>query len=375
MRYKKGSRLRLGFIGCGHATSELHLPALRHVPEVEVLALADVDDQRLQAAGDRFRVSARYRNSADLLDDPRIEAVAVCVPPQQHVDLALAVLDAGKHLFVEKPLALSLADCDRLIERASQSRCKSQVGFNLRQHALVRQARKIIQGGELGEVEALRSCFTAATRRQRDLPAWRNQRESGGGVLTEIATHHFDLWRFLLGTDVKQVFVDCRSDRTDDVAATVIARMADGVSVSGVFSERTFGSNELEIFGREGWLRLNLYRFDGFENASIRNHSGDLGLRLRQLWRTISALPGRLTAKLRGVETLNLYQRQWRRFANAVLREGPIDATLQDGRAAAAVAAAAIESAATGQPAEVACRGVVADGVRQPGDASSDISV
>lgn len=346
-------RIRLGFIGCGRATSELHLPALQRVPRIEISALADSCDQRLRSTADRFNVVARYTDNLRLLDDPEIDAVAVCVPPQHHVELALAVLDAGKHLFVEKPLALSVADCDRLIERAAQSPCKSQVGLNFRQHGLVRQARGMIGRGELGDIELLRCCFTSATRRRYDLPAWRNRRESGGGVLTEVATHHFDLWRFLLGSEVKEVFVNCRSDETEDLSAAVTARMTNGVCVSAVFSERTYGNNELEVFGLNGWLGLNLYRFDGLESASTLHHAGDLRLRLGKLWHTLTALPGAVSARLRGGDFLLTYQRQWQRFANAILGDGPIDATLEDGRAAVSVASAAVKSAVTGRPVEV----------------------
>jgi predicted dehydrogenase len=348
------AQVRLGFIGCGRATGELHLPALRRVPEIDVGALADVDERRLQSTGDRFGVAARYTDYEKMLDDPRIDAVAVCVPPQLHAELALAVLAAGKHLFVEKPLALSLTDCDRVIQQASLSPFKSQVGLNFRQHALVGEARRAIAQGELGDVELLRSRFTAATRHRFDLPAWRNRRESGGGVLTEIATHHFDLWRFLLGAEVQEIFAKSRSDGTEDLSAAVTGRMSNGALVSAVFSERTYGSNELEIFGLAASLRVDLYCFDGFERVSTLEHAGDSALRLRRLRRTLSTLPRGLLMKRSGGEFLMMYQRQWRRFAGAILRGEPIAATLEDGRAAVAVAMAAVESAAIGRPVEVA---------------------
>lgn len=354
MKRRNEQTVRLGLIGCGRAANELHLPALRHVSEIKVAALADLDECRLQSTADRFGVAARYVDYRQLLDDAAIDAVAVCVPPRDHVALAITVLDAGKHLFIEKPLALSLTDCDRLVERAARSPRKTQVGFNLRQNVLIRRARRMIAQGELGQIDLMRSCFTAAARGGDEPSAWRNHRESGGGVLTEVATHHFDLWRFLSGSDVREVFVKSHSDQSDDLSATVTARMANGMSVSGLFSERTFGSNELEVFGQGGWLRLNLYRFDGFEHGSAVHHSGDLALRMRQLCRTVAALPKAVSAKLHGGDFLMTYQRQWRRFAAAILHGGPIDATLEDGRAAVAVASAAVDSAVTGAPVQVA---------------------
>lgn len=346
--------IKIGLIGCGRAADQLHLPALRRVAGIEVVALADVNRQRLDVIADRFGVANRHSDYRALLDDPSVEAVAVCVPPQHHVETALAALDAGKHLFIEKPLALSLDDCDRLIERASRTPYKTMVGLNFRQHRLVRQARQLIQQGALGQLELLRSSYTAATRHRFQLPAWRNRRELGGGVLVEIATHHFDLWRFLLGCDVQQIFACSQGDNAEDQASAVTARMTNGVLVSAVFCERTYDNSELEVFGHAGRLRLSLYCFDGLEYAPTFSYPGDVRSRLRGLARTLAALPRGLATLRRGGDYLLTYEQEWRRFADAILHDAPIDATLADGRAAVEIALAAVESVAHGRPVNVA---------------------
>lgn len=347
-------RVRLGFVGCGRATSQLHLPALQHVPDIEVTTLADVDRERLEAVAARYDIAARHTDYARLLAEPSIDAVAVCVPPRHHVEVALAVLDSDKHLFVEKPLGLSLAECDRLVDRAARSERKAQVGLNLRQHRFVREGRRILRRGELGTIDSLRSAFTAATRLRLELPAWRDRRRLGGGVLTEIATHHFDLWRFLLGSEVEEVFAASRGDRTEDESAAVTARMSDGTVVSGMFTERSYGSNELEVFGTESWLHLDLYRFDGLHRAPALAHSGDVPARLGRTWNTLRRLPEAISGRRRGGELLTTYRKQWQAFADAIRDDAPIAATLEDGRAAASVALAAVQSATTGRPARVA---------------------
>ena len=100
--------INLGFVGCGRVTETRHLPALRKLADAKVIAIADIDDVCVKRVADSFGISRCYSSLQDLLKDPDIEAVAVCVPAQFHVELSLAVLEAGKHLFVEKPLALSL---------------------------------------------------------------------------------------------------------------------------------------------------------------------------------------------------------------------------------------------------------------------------
>jgi len=138
------------------------------------------------------RICFNPRGLSALLDDSAIAAVAVCVPAQFHVEVALAALDAEKHLFIEKPLALSLDESERLIERAAQSPRKVMIGFNLRWQRLVRQARAMIQQRTLGPLALVR---TALTSYDENVPEWRKQRNLGGGVLFELAVHHFDLWR------------------------------------------------------------------------------------------------------------------------------------------------------------------------------------
>src|SRR5262245_41063378 len=169
--------IRLGFIGCGQVTANGHLRALQFLPDVKVVAISDIDKDRLNRVGDQFHIAGRYPDFHGLLKDPAVDVVAVCVPAQFHVETALAALDSGKHLFIEKPLALSMDDSDRLIERAARSKGKVTIGFNLRRHRLTREALTIIEKGTLGRVEAVCSILTSDPRFHADSPEWRKRRE------------------------------------------------------------------------------------------------------------------------------------------------------------------------------------------------------
>src|SRR5438270_12767855 len=94
--------VRLAIVGCGFVTVDRHLPALRHVPEIDVVALADLDPRRAAEAAESFGLDAATLEVERLLAAPEVDAVAVCTPPASHVELALAALDAGKHVFLEK---------------------------------------------------------------------------------------------------------------------------------------------------------------------------------------------------------------------------------------------------------------------------------
>ena len=243
---KQDEYVKLGFIGCGRATQTLHLPALQQLSSVKVIALADVNADQLNMAADQFHIEQRQTDYRTLLNNPSIDVVAICAPPQFHIEIALAALDAKKHLFIEKPLALRLDQCDLLIKKAKTANQKITMGFNLRHHRLIQELQKIIQQGTLGVISAIRSNWTSSIRRRgEELSSWRNQRESGGGALFEIAVHHFDLWRFLLQSEVAEVYAAGHSEQWPDTSVSVTARMANNVLASGFFSEQTSDNNEI----------------------------------------------------------------------------------------------------------------------------------
>ena len=167
-----------------------------------------------------------------MLEDRTIEAIAICVPAQFHVEIALAALDAGKHVFIEKPLALTLEDCDRLISRATGLPLQVMQGFNTRWHRLIREARTLFHQGLLGPLEIVRSVLTSC---HTDVPEWRKRRALGGGVFFEMGVHHFDLWRYILSEEVEEISAHSRSGAGEDESATITARLESGALVSADF--------------------------------------------------------------------------------------------------------------------------------------------
>jgi myo-inositol 2-dehydrogenase/D-chiro-inositol 1-dehydrogenase len=340
----------VGFIGCGRATASLHLPALRHVAGAEVLALADISRGVVEDVARRFGVATFTTDPRVLIEDPRLDAIAVCVPPSLHADLGVAVLSAGKHLFLEKPLALTLDDCDRLVNAAGAAPSRTaMVGFNLRHHRRVRRARALVLSGGLGRIDAIRTVWTSAIRMRGELPAWRDSRASGGGVLFEIGVHHFDLWRSLLGLEVDEIHAFSYPGGSLDEVAAVSARLSGGVLASSLFSERTADQNEIEIQGSTARLRFSIYRFDPFEVVASSGSAGGVDRRA-EIVAFLRDLPGALRIQRQGGDFLRSYRNQWEHFVDAVRRGGAVESPLSDGREAVRLALAAIESAGAGRP-------------------------
>jgi predicted dehydrogenase len=337
--------IRLAIVGCGRVTETLHLPSLQQVAGVEVVALSDVSAERLNKLADRFHIKERHVSYQPVLENASVDAVAVCVPAHSHVQVALDVVSAGKHLFIEKPLALRLDDADLLIDRVKNSRLKAMVGFNLRRHRLIQQARQILQKSDFGKLQMIRSVLSGY---HEDVPEWRKRRESGGGVLFEQAVHHFDLWRYLLGSEIEEVSAISRSAKWDDETATVTARLTNGMLASSAFSQVAKACNEVEIYGDERWLRVDCYRFDGLEHASSMSQPGSVKSRLKSIGTTLRALPRGILGLRYDGDFFDSYRAEWRHFVDAIRNDTPIESTLEDGRSALQAALAAVKSLTTG---------------------------
>jgi myo-inositol 2-dehydrogenase/D-chiro-inositol 1-dehydrogenase len=334
--------LRLGVVGCGRIAAGVHLPVLRGIREWRVTAAADTDAERLRATTTRFGIPRTYRDYRALIDDDQVDVVAVCAPPRMHADVAVAALAAGKHVFVEKPLATSIGECDRIVRAASASAGTAMVGFNLRWHRLVQRARDLIRAGAVGEVEFIRTAFTTSERLQ---PSPESNAREYVGVLLDLGVHHFDLLRFLTGADIDTVSASFSSSDARSQTCVVSVRMRNDVVASSVFSDRAREANELEICGRGGRLRVSCYDFNGLTLTPVRSPTA--------VGRLATVLPPVVAAARRvwrGADFRAAYADEWRHLA-ASIRNGRTPAcTPEDGRRAVSAAVAAMTSAGESHP-------------------------
>lgn len=340
--------IRLGIIGCGRVAEERHLPPLLSLPEFRVVATADLDSVRCDRLAQRLGAALKCNDYRAVLDRSDVDAVAVLTPTSSHAEVGIAALEAGKHVLVEKPLALTLADCDRFIAAERHSRCTVVVGFNLRWHRLVRRARRFLGTGALGPIKAVRSVYTH-NRLGDTAPDWHRKLASGGGVCFNEGVHHFDLWRYFGCGDVEQIFsVSVPSAFYEDETNVVAARLAGGVLATGVFSFRTGPTSELEIFGELGRLYISLYRVDGMEFFPNSRYPGELKGRLRTALASLVSLSRAVPILRQGGDFQATFIGLWRHFRDCILDGIPSQCTLQDGRKALGVALAVVRSASSG---------------------------
>lgn len=218
--------LRVGVLGCGAIAQAVHVPLLRRTPGATLVAVAD-PSAAARAAAVRLAPGVDvFEDFPSLLRSGQVDAVVVCAPSALHAPLALAALEAGKHLYLEKPLAVDREGAERAAAAASRAIVVSAIGFNRRFHpAFLRLRRSLTEGGA-GELRELRTRFCEPVA--GSLPDWKRRRESGGGALLDLASHHVDLVRFVAGEEVELESASIRSIASEHDEAELVLRLASG---------------------------------------------------------------------------------------------------------------------------------------------------
>ena len=185
-------KVRIGVIGVG-SIGTVHTKAYAKVPDAEVVAMCDILPDRLKAKAAEFGISKTYADYKKLLADKQIDAVSVCVPNNMHAPIAIAALNAGKHVMLEKPMTLNPDLARDIIAARDKSGKQLQMGMVWRQKDEAQLVKKIISEGKLGKIYQIRVKLI----RRRGIPGlggWFTTKAcSGGGGLIDIAVHFLDL--------------------------------------------------------------------------------------------------------------------------------------------------------------------------------------
>lgn len=254
----RGRPVRLGVLGCGVIAHWVHLPILASLPGAALIAAADPDADARARAGRRTG-AALHERPEDLLARGDVDAVVVCAPTHLHAELAVAVCDAGKHLYLEKPIATTAADARRVVDAAKRAGVTAVMGFNRRYHPVFEQARALIAAGRIGPVRAVQTAFCEPMSPET-MPEWKRRRSTGGGVLLDLASHHVDLLRWFLDEEVASVEARVDSERSEEDAAWLRLTLRGGAVAQCVFSFGAGLADSLEFIGERGTLRVDRHR-------------------------------------------------------------------------------------------------------------------
>lgn len=292
----EGSRIRLGIIGVGQI-GERHLQQYGDIEGAEVVAIADSDEEKVVQVGARHGVTLTYRNFREMLARDDIDAVDVCLHNNLHMPVTVAALQAGKHVYCEKPMAGSYVDAAKMLDTAV--RCERQLSVQLSSlfTAEVKAAKALVEGGHLGKPYHAQS--TGHRRRGRPYvdgygsPAFVQKKIAGGGALLDMGVYHIAGILYLLdnpsvlrvsGTTYQQVPMDLDRQEASgydvEELAIGLVRLRDGITLYiidawAIHLDRFGGSY---VVGTHGGVRLEPFGF--FHSAGLLELDSTANLKL-----------------------------------------------------------------------------------------------
>ncbi|WP_306187726.1 MULTISPECIES: Gfo/Idh/MocA family protein [unclassified Streptomyces] len=192
-----------GWMGRVHTQAYVRVP--HHFPQLTVrphlVAVADEVPGRADEAAGRYGFDSATRDWREIATDPRVRAVSITAPNFLHREIGVAMAEAGKHIWIEKPVGLTADDARAVADAAARAGVQGTVGFNYRNAPAVAAARELIATGGIGTVTHVRiRLFSDYAAHPESALTWRYERERGGsGVLGDLASHGVDLARHLVG--------------------------------------------------------------------------------------------------------------------------------------------------------------------------------
>ncbi|HET7715790.1 MAG TPA: Gfo/Idh/MocA family oxidoreductase [Bauldia sp.] len=255
--------IRICLIGAGRA-GRVHANSIsRHIATARLAAVVESVGETCDKAVADFGIGRAFADAEAALDWGQFDAVVITTPTFTHRDLAVAAARAGKHVFVEKPMALSLAECDDMIAAAEKAGVALQIGFMRRFDPEFSAAKARIDAGEIGRPMLIKSL----THGPGLPPPWARDPKLSNGMLAEVNSHDWDAVRWLMGSDPARVMAETanfkgRDRGVDDAAfydtALVSIRFEDGGlgSITGVCPCDYGYDARVEIVGEKGLMQI-----------------------------------------------------------------------------------------------------------------------
>lgn len=260
--------VRFGIVSTAKIARDWVIPAMKAVPECEVVAISSRDGSRAARVASEFGISKHYTSFSDLLNDDEVEAIYIPTPNNRHVEDAIAAARAGKHVLCEKPLALDAADALRLAEVQMQTGVQISEAFMVRYHPRWLAAREIIRGGRLGRVTQIHATYSVINDNPQDI---RFQPELGGGALGDVGVYPITAARFLFEAEpiaATATFEKLAPDGVD-IAVAGLLEFPDNRNLlfSGALLQAW--AHWIMVIGTDGWMEIPVAVWPSAEQETI----------------------------------------------------------------------------------------------------------
>lgn len=269
--------IRWGILGCGDVCEVKSGPAFQQASDSELVAVMRRNGRLAEDYARRHGVPAFYDDAERLIADPHVDAVYIATPPGSHLELALKVAARGKPAYVEKPMARTHAECERMLEAFDKASLPLFVAYYRRALPRFLKARQIVESGTLGTVSAVSCRFASPAHRSLDpatLP-WRVRAErAGGGLFLDLASHSLDILDFLFGPlqDVEGRAANLASPHDVEDRVVLQFRTESGALGTGSWNFASHvGEDLIVVSGSDGELRLSTF---GAEAVELQTNAG-----------------------------------------------------------------------------------------------------
>lgn len=261
--------IRVGIIGCGKIAQVRHLPEYAANPNAEIVAFYDKNTARAEEMAAQYGGKV-YHSFYELVDDPNVDAISICVENRSHAEICTAALYAGKHVLVEKPMAITLAECESMVAAAERNSRHLMVGHNMRFDPIHRKAKQLLDAGVIGDVITFRTVLgnSGPEGWSEDRDAWFfDKNKAAMGALSDMGIHKVDLIQYLLNqkvieTTAKIVTLNKRDAHGDlisvDDNALCILKMSGGALGTLAASWTVYGHEcqSTVLYGTKGLMLI-----------------------------------------------------------------------------------------------------------------------
>ena len=341
------TQVGFGVIGVGIVGGAWHAHVYRHMPGAELVAVCDLNAERAREIADKYAVPHVYTDYRDLLARPDIAAVSIATPDFAHREIAVAAAEAGKHILVEKPLAMTVEDAEAILAAVQAAGVKLMVDFHNRVNPAFVGTKAAVDKGELGELKYIYARLSNTTFVPTQMLPWAGR----SSALWFLASHTLDMSCWLLQDRPKRVYAVSRSgvlrekgvDAPDIHVAIVEFERGAVVTLENSWilpeTEPNVFNLKMELLGSDGAMYINTS-----DHRTVEKYTRDEVSLPDTLGFTLDADSARLSGFV--LEAIA-------RFVDAVLDDAPVLATGEEAALITTVLCAIEQSARSGQPVEL----------------------
>lgn len=328
-------KLKLGVIGAGRI-GKVHVETLaQSVSEAEIVIIADINEAAAAELAGKFGI-AKYSNSyVDVIENTDVEAVVICSSTDTHAQYIIAAAQAGKHIFCEKPVDLSIDKIKAALAAVEEAGVKLMVGFNRRFDPNFAKVRDMVDKGMVGDPHLLK----ITSRDPAPPPA--EYSAVSGGMFCDMTIHDFDMARFIVGSEVTEVYanatclVDPAIGEAGDVDTAIITLTFANGAIGVIDNSRkaVYGYDQrVEIFGTKGMVNA--------DNNYPENHR----------YYSADSVSGSLPLNFFMDRYTEAYANEMKCFCDAIFNNKPLPVSGHDGLMSVVIALAAKQSVAQKRP-------------------------